>query len=237
MTQESHPGAVEQAVTLSNAVLSVEPYKAVELDISTSPITKGDLLMLLNLPAEVSLHEADGKIIYTRGEEHNVKSAVEKSSRFSLHTHPLAGPNTTVDNTFLSLTDVLQTWQLDHDNTLLMLVTSNGILTYRAPQVDPTAEGSPRIDQTTTDPLRMLARWSQQQGINLLGGASDSIPPERFMAEMRKFCTTSGMIVDETNWDDTEGVGRALQRINTAGNRELADETLAVQAARRVLKN
>src|SRR5512133_995577 len=197
--------------TLMGAVTRMKdveiPGQRFEIDTSTSPITAGDLRTLMNLPYEVSLHEDGGKTILNRGDEYDIPAIyASRESRWMLHTHPFDS-----NNTMPSPTDVLATWWHDHEITTHMLVTRNDILTYRAPQRDPTSPDEPIFDIRAP-----LARWGKDRGLNLLFGRNrDGImPPEQFVAEMRQFVIDSGMLVDETAWDDQAGLERVLEIIN-----------------------
>ncbi len=204
------------------------PGQHFEIDKTASPITAGDLRTLMNLPYEVALHEDRGKTVLNRGDETDVRmNGPTREARWMLHTHPFDS-----ENTNLSATDVLATWRHDHKHTTHMLVTSNGILTYRAPQHEPN-----QPDVPLENILRPLALAGANGDLNLLSGkAHDGSPVsgKELGEATRQFAEASGMLVDETSWDDQEGLKRALEIINNDdGSKAVGD--LAVEAALRVV--
>lgn len=204
------------------------PGQRFEIDIKTSPITVGDLRTLVNLPYELALHEDGGETILNRGDESNgTFVGATREVRWMLHTHPFGS-----NNPNLSAVDVMTTWRQDHERTIHMLVTKNGILTYRAPQHEPNRPGVP-----LENILRHLASWGGDEGFNLVSGTThDGLPAsDTEMGEAtRQFAEASGMLVDEARWDDQAGLGRALEIINGSdGVKGLGD--LAIEAAQRII--
>lgn len=218
-------------ITLATAVTRFKgvemPGQRFEIDKTASPITAGDLRTLMNLPYEVALHEDRGKTILNRGDETDVQmNGATRETRWMLHTHPFGS-----ENTNLSAVDVLTTWRHDHTNTVHMLVTERGITTYRAPQHKPN-----QPDVPLENILQPLAFAGVNGDLNLLSGkAHDGRPAsDKELGEAaRRFAEASGMLVDETSWDDQEGLKRALGIINDNDAKTVGD--LAVEAALRVV--
>ena len=123
------------------------------------PITADDLHTLAGLPYEVGLYKDDQRgTVLVQGDAGSVSMrGATRNARLLLHSHPShSGAH------MMSGDDVLVTWAYNHDNTTHMIATPEGLVSYRAPQRDPS-----RSDAPIEDPRVTLLRWGRDRGINL----------------------------------------------------------------------
>lgn len=188
--------------------------KSFEINPRSNPISAEELRQLTAFPFEFSVHEVNGNVRVTTGEEHHPsdpdKIGVPKDTSLYSHSH-----RKTSNNVFISFFDVFITARVG-SRAQQVLITREGLVVYKRPQFDP-------IRNTPTDesPRELMSDWGNQHGIDFFGinPQEDAkrfidLPDEEKMQIAKDYARDTHMVVMETRWEDTEGVVKVLDAIN-----------------------
>lgn len=198
----------------------------------STPIKPEQLRSLIKLPYEVSIRDIyrHGDLyLHTQTEHFGGNVAQHSDSRLDLHTHPIRSGG--MQNNMVSLADVLIT-DFAPPNLNLILVCSSGLIHYTKPRINPITH------EITDDDAREIAfEFYQNKGIDIMGlsqrkiaarGIFDflgnketkkyrnirDISYDERIRLYQEFAYSSGMILNEASWDNSDGVQKIMDLIN-----------------------
>ncbi len=179
-------------------------------------ITSEGIKLLLSLPYEIAMTEANMKIVLSTG----ITSATglerdykyrRDNSRVSFHTHPVKGREVPVIAP--SFSDVYVS-EFVSDKTILGLAHENGIIAYKRPAFDPDTNTFCE-DKEARD---VMLIYFENRGIDIFGGQEglkqywDLSDAEKVKLQ-RQFAEETQMIIDEASWEDQRSLERVLSYI------------------------
>ncbi len=224
MKVEREPIALEQEKPRSSMKEAISFLKSEKFNPETNfyefeileEITAEDIKESLTLPYEIGLTEQENKIILstgtktTSGKEHQYLERVYHS-RLSLHTHPIKDGKSLNTPSFGDI----YTSDIAEKSTPLLLAHKGGLIHYRNPHI---LDG----EEVNMEAREIMLRYGRKHGVDILGYKQsdgnlrtwNNMDKDEQATFTREFACSTGVILKEASWEDTEGIKEILDIIN-----------------------